>query len=195
MTQPNRGVIVAGIVVGVLLVAAVVAPIVVAIRLDSLGYNPFFMILSPHNAYVVARGRRDIEWRGLRIRVGAKFVIEDDGAVIRVRRLLPSSLLFFEPALSFHTTDDSASRHFGGVRQRCAAAADSCTVHEIVVHAGKVICLQRRSTRHPGQFEFWQCRMPSGIEMVQFGTPAQCVEQNQIALAAFSSGDASPINP
>jgi hypothetical protein len=195
MTHPNRGVIVAGIVVGVLLVAALVAPIVVAVRLQRLGYSPFAMVISPHDAYVLARGRRDVRWHGLRIHVGAKFVIEDDIAAERVLRIVPSTLVFLQPAMSFQTHEESTARAFDAVRQRCEAANGSCTVHEIVVHAGKVICLQRRSTRHPGQFEFWQCRMPSGIEMVQFGTPAQCVEQNQIALAAFSSGDASPINP
>ena len=195
MTHPNRGVIVAGIVVGVLLVAALVAPIVVAVRLQRLGYSPFAMVISPHDAYVLARGRRDVTWRGLRIHVGAKFVIEDHNAAERVRRIVPSTLIFLQPAMSFQTLAESNVRAFDGVRQRCEAAAGSCTVHEIVVRAGKVVCLQRSSTRNPGKFELWQCWMPDGIEVVHFGTPAQCVEQNQIALAAFASADPHPINP
>jgi hypothetical protein len=195
MAPTNRGVIAASIVAGAIVVAAIVAPIVVAIRLGRLGYRPFAMILSPHDAYVLARGRREVSWHGLRIHVGAKFVIENVNGAERVSRIVPSALIFLQPAMSFHALTGGTVRTTDSVRTRCVADTANCTVHEIVVHAGTFVCFQRRSARHPEQFELWQCRLPNGMWLTHFGTPVECAEQQQIALAAFASAEPAKISP
>jgi hypothetical protein len=192
MAPTNRGIVIAAIVAAVIVVSSLVAPIVVAYRLQQLGLNPLWMIVSPHNAYIAARARRDITWQGLRIRVGAKFVIDDETATVRVHRLDPASPLFFAPAVIFRAPNDSSGRVFERAKLRCRSAATpgiSCTIHESSERPGNAVCIERRSHRHPEEFDLWHCGVPKGVHAVYFGSPAECLEYGRIVLDAFASGE------
>jgi hypothetical protein len=191
MISANRGLFAAAVVLSATLVAALVAPIVVGVRLQHLGYDPMWMFGQPHYAYLIARGRHDVAWQNLRIQVSDKYVIEEDGDRVFVRPLEPGPILL-GLIMSFRPANDSTTQAFDRVQQRCTAGIGNCEVHEVVASGTPVVCLERRGTRKPLEFEMWQCRIPNGIEVRFLGTPAQCAEQEKIALAAFASAITTP---
>ena len=178
-------------IVGTAFIGSLLAPIIVGYKLDALGLNPFFMFLSPHNAYVVARGRRDVAWRGLRIRVGPKYVIDaDDDELVSIRPVEAWSPSYLGLALSFRSSGDSSALRLHLSMQRCAAKPKGCIMHTVKSRFGEGVCLERPWVRDAKSFALWQCFIPGGIQAYYFGDSVQCAEEGQIVLDAFASTDA-----
>ncbi|MDQ2932409.1 MAG: hypothetical protein M3Y05_16530, partial [Gemmatimonadota bacterium] len=193
ITKLERLVIVAVIVGGTLVMYVAIALLFVG-TIDRFGMTPIYAAMSPRNAYVLWRARRDMTWNGIRIRVGQDYVLDPQNDKVRVHHLDSLSVLSLAPGMVFLAADSGRTRSFQRAEARCTASAeDECTVLHSTLRSGILTCHQHRGRRaRPtfGQFEVWRCDDANGLSANFFGTPAECRQRLEIALKAFATAPA-----
>jgi hypothetical protein len=165
----------------------------VAFTISRVGLRPLAYVTQPRNAITVLRGRRQIDWRGLRIRVDSQFVLELKSNAVYAHRL-QSGILLLGPAIVFVDHGDSTGKSFAQQLKWCSGASDRCSVRRPVLASGHGVCLQYRGTPTKvwsGDIEVWRCRLPGGIE-ARFGcSVAECPQYQKVVDDAFATAPSS----
>jgi hypothetical protein len=167
-------------------VAAVYA---VAFMISRVGLRPLAYVTQPRDAITVLRGRRQIDWHGLRIRVDSQFVLELESDVVYARPL-QSGLFLLAPGVGFVDHKDSTRKSFAQQLEWCSGASDRCSVRRPVPASGQGVCLQYRGTSTKvwsGDIEVRRCRLPSGIEARYACSLAVCPKFQKVVDDAFAT--------
>ena len=147
------------------------------------------MLRNPRDAYLMAYGPRQLDWRGLHIRVDSQFVLVAQGNHVLARRVvyMPPML---GPGVTCVDIQDTARAGFARALAKCASEADRCVVHRAYPPAGQSVCLQylEHSANTAGEdLEVWRCRLPTGIEARYAGSVQACAEYDAIVRSAFAT--------
>jgi hypothetical protein len=182
--------------IGIAIVSYVGAAILLVMSINRFGMTPVYVAMSPHNAYVLWRARRDILWHGIRIRVGPEFVLEPAANRVRVHHVdLSSPLLLRVGGLMFFASNSKRSESFRKMESRCVPGGEEeCTIVRANLPSGELKCHRHRGHHARatfGQFELWACEDANGLEAVLVGTPAECLEGYQIVHTAFATAPAN----
>lgn len=195
MTRKRERLVIVAVIVGGTLVMYVALVMLFVGTIDRFGMTPIYAAMSPRNAYVLWRARRDIRWEGIRIRVGQDYVLDPGKDKVRVHHLDSLSVLSLAPGMVFLAADSRRTRAFQKAASHCTAnAEDDCTVLQSSLRSGMLTCHQHRGRRARstfGQFELWSCEDASGLSANFFGTPEECRQRLEIALQAFATAPAS----
>lgn len=195
MTTKRERLAIVAVIVGGTLVMYVALVMLFVGTIDRFGMAPIYAAMSPHNAYVLWRARRDMMWNGIRIRVGQDYVLDPENDDVLVHHVDSMSVLILAPGMTFFADDSGRTRSFQRAEARCTASAeDECTVLHSTLWSGVLTCHQHRGRRaRPtyGQFELWSCEDANGLSAAFFGTPEECRQRLEIALKAFATARAS----
>lgn len=180
---------------GAMLISYVAIALIFVTTVNRFGTKPIYAAMSPHNAYVLWRARRDIMWHGIRIRVGPDYVLEPESDRVQVHHVDSMSIIVLDPGMMFYAADTNRTQSFRQDETRCDIKAEQpCTILRATLPSGVLTCHQhlgRRSRPTFGTFELWVCEDANGLRAVFFETPAECVARKEIAVRAFATAPAS----
>lgn len=155
----------------------------------AVGVLPISAAAAPRDAYLILRGRREIHWHGLYIRVDSTFVLDASDTIVRAREIVPSPyLMMLGMGVSFVATDHAGSARFDTARDHCVASKERCVVRPPLPAGG--VCLQYLGKPKNGQlgdFELLRCRLPIGIEARTACIKPDCERFEKILYDTFAS--------
>jgi len=174
---------------GMIFVGYMLAAHFLVATVRTVGVRPFLMAASPRDAYLILRGRREMDWHGVHIHVDSNFVLDPKDSTVTAREIVPHVPMLGNFVI-FKVTGDSGSVRFARLRARCASMSDRCIVKGAVPAASGEVCLKflgNPSKAYFGDFEFLICRLPIGIE-ARFGcSKPDCEKFEKITEDAFAS--------
>jgi hypothetical protein len=180
---------VCGMIIGGYLVAAHL----LAETVRTVGVLPISAAVSPRDAYLILRGRRDMRWHGLHIHVDSTFVLDASDTIVKAREIVPSPyLMMLGMGVMFVATDQGGTARFATARDHCVTSKKRCIVRPPLLAGG--LCLQYLGKPKNGQlgdFEMLRCRLPIGIEARTACIKPDCERFEKILYDTFASASDS----
>jgi hypothetical protein len=189
MNRLKKIAVIAVSVCGMIIVGYLVAARLMVTTIRTVGMRPLAMAAFPREAYLILRGRRQMDWHGLHIKVDSNFVLDPSDSTVAAREVLPMFPMLGLP-VTFVATGDSGSMRFTRERDRCASTRDRCIVREPESAGDRRVCLQylgKPTNGTPGDFEFLKCRLPSGVEARFACLKPDCEKFEKVVDDAFAS--------